>query len=162
MLPITVLMIPFYYMENAMGLIDTRTGLALAHLAVCLPLVIWICKGYFKGIPREIEEAALIDGCGTWQRLTKIVLPLLRPAIASTGIYGFISSWNEFALANVLSRSDKSRTIPIALNEFSSFFRVDWGDTMAAAVLITLPILILFWIIQKQFIEGIASGAVKG
>lgn len=162
MLPLTVLMIPMYYMENAVGLVDTKIGLAAAHLVISLPLVTWMAKGYFKGIPKEVEEAAIVDGCSTFQTLTKILLPLLKPALAATGIYAFISSWNEFALANVLTRSSESITVPIALNEFSSFFKVDWGDTMAAAMLITIPIVAAFMLVQKQFVEGLASGAVKG
>ncbi len=162
MLPLTVLMIPLYYMENEVGLVDTKFGLAVAHLVISMPLVTWMAKGYFKGIPKEIEEAALVDGCKTLQSLAYIILPLLRPALAATGIYAFISSWNEFAMANVLTRSMESRTVPLALNEFSSFFRVDWGDTMAAAFIITIPIIIVFLSVQKQFVEGLASGAVKG
>ena len=162
MLPLTVLMIPMYYMENEIGLIDTKIGLAIAHLVISLPLVTWMAKGYFKGIPKEIEEAATVDGCSTMQTLTKIVLPLLKPALVATGIYAFISSWNEYALANVLTRSEQSRTVPIALNEFSSFFKVDWGSTMAAAMIITVPVIIEFMLVQKQFVEGLAAGAVKG
>ena len=162
MLPLTVLMIPMYYMENEIGLIDTKIGLAIAHLVISLPLVTWMAKGYFKGIPKEIEEAATVDGCSTMQTLTKIVLPLLKPALVATGIYAFISSWNEYALANVLTRSEQSRTVPIALNEFSSFFKVDWGSTMAAAMIITVPVIIAFMLVQKQFVEGLAAGAVKG
>lgn len=162
MLPLTVLMIPMYYMQNSLGLVDTKIGLAIAHLVISMPLVTWMAKGYFKGIPREIEEAATVDGCSTLQTLWKILIPLLRPALAATGIYAFVSSWNEFALANVLTRSSASRTVPIALNEFSSFFKVDWGDTMAAATIITIPIILVFMLIQKQFVAGLASGAVKG
>lgn len=162
MLPLTVLMIPMYYMENTAGIVDTKIGLAAAHLVISLPLVTWMAKGYFKGIPKEVEEAAIVDGCSTMQVLTRILLPLLKPALAATGIYAFISSWNEFALANVLTRSPQSITVPIALNEFSSFFKVDWGDTMAAAMLITIPIVVAFMLVQKQFVEGLASGAVKG
>lgn len=162
MLPLTVLMIPLYYMENNIGLIDTKLGLALADLVVALPFVTWMAKGYFKGVPKEIEEAATIDGCGTLQTFLRIIFPLVRPAIAATGVYAFISSWNSFVLANVLSRTMNSRTVPIALNEFSSFFEVNWGHTMAAATIITVPIIILFMSIQNQFVEGLASGAVKG
>ena len=162
MLPLTVLMIPLYYMENRAGLIDTKFGIALAHLVIALPLVTWMSKGYFKGIPREIEEGAMVDGCSTFKSMVYIVVPLLRPALAATGIYAFISSWNEYTLANVLTRSEASRTVPLALNDFSTFFKVNWGDTMAAAVIITIPIIIVFLSVQKQFIEGLASGAVKG
>lgn len=162
MLPLTVLMIPLYYMENEVGLVDTKLGLAIAHLVISLPLVTWMAKGYFKGIPKEIEEAAIMDGCSTMQTIIRVVLPLLKPALAATGIYAFISSWNEFALANVLTRSTASITVPIALNEFSSFFKVDWGSTMAAAMVITVPIIVIFMMVQKQFVEGLAAGAVKG
>jgi len=161
MLPITVLMIPMFYMANEFGLVDTRIGIAFAHLVIAMPLVTWMAKGYFTGVPKEIEEAAIIDGCSTFSVMIKVILPLVRPALAATGIYAFVSSWNEFALSNVLTRSDASRTVPIALNEFSSFFRVDWGDTMAAATLITLPVIAVFMAIQKQFIQGLVSGAVK-
>lgn len=162
MLPLTVLMIPLYYMENEVGLVDTKLGLAIAHLVISLPLVTWMAKGYFKGIPKEIEEAAIMDGCSTMQTIIRVVLPLLKPALAATGIYAFISSWNEFALANVLTRSTASITVPIALNEFSSFFKVDWGSTMAVAMVITVPIIAIFMMVQKQFVEGLAAGAVKG
>lgn len=162
MLPLTVLMIPLYYMENEVGLVDTKLGLAIAHLVISLPLVTWMAKGYFKGIPKEIEEAAIMDGCSTMQTIIRVVLPLLKPALVATGIYAFISSWNEFALANVLTRSTASITVPIALNEFSSFFKVDWGSTMAAAMVITVPIIAIFMMVQKQFVEGLAAGAVKG
>ena len=162
MLPITVLMIPMFFMSNDLGLIDTRVGLTFAHLVIALPLVTWISRGYFHTIPVEIEEAARIDGCSMLRTIVSIILPLLRPALAATGIYAFVSSWNEFALANVLTRSMSSRTVPITLSEFATFFRVDWGDTMAAATIITIPIIIVFMALQKQFIEGLSSGAVKG
>lgn len=121
MLPLTVLMIPMYYMENRIGLVDTKFGLAMAHLVICMPLVTWMTRGYFKGVPKEVEEAALVDGATRMQVMRIIILPLVRPAIAATGIYAFVSSWNEFALANVLTRSDSSKTVPIALSDFSSF-----------------------------------------
>lgn len=162
MLPLTVLMIPMYYMENKMGLIDTKFGLALAHLVICMPLVTWMSRGYFKGIPKEIEEAAMVDGASQTQIIWQVIIPLIKPSLAATGIYAFVSSWNEFALANVLTRSMDSQTVPIALNEFSTFFKVDWGQTMAASAIITGPIIIIFLLIQKQFVAGLSNGAVKG
>lgn len=162
MFPLTVLMIPMFYMESSLGLIDTKIGLVIAQMSVTLPMVIWMCRGYFNGIPKELDEAAKIDGCGKLSTLVRIIIPLMRPALAATGIYAFISSWNEYPLANVLTRTDNSRTVPLALNEFASFFEVNWGQTMAAAALITLPIILLFLFIQKQFIAGLVNGAVKG
>ena len=162
MFPLTVFMIPIFYMQNNIGLVDTKIGLAIAHLIISLPLVTWMSKGYFAGIPKDIEEAAFIDGCNTLQIMIRIILPLVRPAIAAAGIYAFISSWNEFALANVLTRTMNSRTVPIQLNEFSSFFKVDWGDTMAASAIITVPVIVAFMSVQKHFIAGLTAGAVKG
>ena len=162
MLPVTVLMVPMFYMGNDLGLIDTRIGLTFAHLVIAMPLVTWMSKGYFQSIPVDIEEAARVDGCGTLRTLVSIVLPLLRPALAATGIYAFVSSWNEFALANVLTRTMASRTVPVTLSEFSTFFRVNWGDTMAAAMVITVPVVIVFMTMQKYFVSGLSSGAVKG
>ena len=162
MLPVTVLMVPMFYMGNDLGLIDTRIGLTFAHLVIAMPLVTWMSKGYFQSIPVDIEEAARVDGCGTLRTLGFIVLPLLRPALAATGIYAFVSSWNEFALANVLTRTMASRTVPVTLSEFSTFFRVNWGDTMAAAMVITVPVVIIFMTMQKYFVSGLSSGAVKG
>lgn len=104
----------------------------------------------------------MVDGATQMQIIGRIILPLIKPSIAATGIYAFVSSWNEFALANVLTRSIQSRTVPIALNEFSTFFKVDWGQTMAAAAIITVPIIVVFLLIQKQFVAGLSAGAVKG
>ncbi len=162
MLPLTVLMIPLFYMIDGWKIIDTKIAVSLAHLVITMPMVTWMTKGYFQGIPKELEESASVDGCNTFQTLYHILLPLLKPALATTGIYAFVSSWNEFALANVLTRTEASRTVPISLSEFSSYFKVDWGDTMAAAAIITLPIIILFMLVQKHFVEGLTAGAVKG
>lgn len=161
MLPVTVLMIPMYYLIGDIGLVDSKIGVTITHLAIALPMVIWMTKGYFNGIAKEYEEASMIDGCTPLQTLRYVVLPLIRPSIAATGVYAFICSWNEFAIANVLTRTMNSRTLPLALSEFSTFFKVDWGDTMAAATLITIPVVIIFMLVQKHFVEGLASGGVK-
>lgn len=160
MLPITVLMIPVYFLISNFNMIDSKIGVMLSHMIICLPMVIWMTKGYFNGIAKEFEEAAAIDGCTPIQTLWHVVLPLLKPSIAATGVYAFICSWNEFALATVLTR-EGAKTLPLALTEFSTFYKVDWGDTMAAATLTTIPVVIVFLLVQKNFVEGIASGGVK-
>lgn len=161
MIPITVLMMPMYYMINDIGLIDTKTGIAFAHLVVSLPLVTWMVRGYVGGIPRSLEEAAQIDGCSTQKTILKIVLPLLKPSLCATGVYALICSWNEYTLASVLSRTTSSKTLPLGLSEFSTFFQVNWGDTMAASVIITIPVVVFFMLVQKQFVAGLTSGSVK-
>lgn len=161
MLPITVVMIPMYYMIDNVGLIDTKIGITFAHLIIALPMVTWMIRGYVQGIPLSLEEAASIDGCSTLRMLVNILIPLLKPALVATGVYALICSWNEYALANVLSRSLDSKTLPLGLSEFSTFFRVNWGDTMAAAIVITIPVIVFFMAVQKQFVSGLVSGSVK-
>ncbi len=113
-------------------------------------------------IPQELEEAAQIDGCSYVQALILVVLPICAPGLAATAVYAFLMSWNEYVLASVLTISDASRTLPIGLTEFAVMFRVDWGSTMAAATLISLPVVTFFLILQRYFIQGLAQGAVKG
>ncbi len=162
MLPITVLMTPIYLLMLKLGLIDSIIGLSLSHLILTLPLVTWMSKGYFDSIPKELEEAALIDGCSQIRALIKITLPLAAPGIAATAIYAFIMSWNEYVLASIITMSEKSKTLPIGLSEFSTMFYVDWGSTMAAAVLISIPVIVFFLWLQRYFIQGLSQGAVKG
>lgn len=162
MLPLTVLMIPIFFMLQRFRLLDSPIGLAVAHLILTMPLVTWMTRSYFLSIPRELEEAAQIDGCSHLKALAVVILPLAAPGIAATGIYAFIMSWNEFVLASILTSSDASRTLPIGLTEFSSMFEVDWGSTMAASTLISLPVILLFLWLQKYFVQGLAQGGVKG
>ena len=162
MLPLTVLMIPIYFLMLQLNLLDSIFGLALAHLILTMPLVTWMTRSYFIAIPKELEEAALVDGCSHLKALFKIIIPIAAPGIAATGIYAFIMSWNEFVLASVLTSSATARTLPIGLTEFSIMFEVDWGSTMAAATLISLPVIIFFLWLQKHFVQGLSQGAVKG
>ena len=162
MLPLIVVMIPLYFVIDRGGLLDTPVGLSISHLLLTMPLVTWMAMGYFNSIPYELEEATKIDGCSQLGALVRIVLPLAAPGLAASAIYAFIMSWNEFILASVLTLSDASRTLPIGISEFSSMFRVDWGGTMAASMLISLPIIVIFLLLQQYFVSGLASGAVKG
>jgi ABC-type glycerol-3-phosphate transport system permease component len=162
LLPITMLMIPLYFLINEINLLDTKIGVVIAHLSVALPMTIWMTKGYFSNISRELEEAANLDGCNTPQMIWYILLPLIRPALAATGIYAFITSWNDFVFSSVLTLSMNSKTLPLTLSEFSTYASVDWGQTMAAATIISVPVIIAFMFIQKQFVEGMTAGAVKG
>ena len=162
MLPLTVLMIPIYFLMLWLNLLDSIFGLALAHLILTMPLVTWMTRSYFIAIPKELEEAALVDGCSPLKALFKVIIPIAAPGIAATGIYAFIMSWNEFVLASVLTSSATARTLPIGLTEFSIMFEVDWGSTMAAATLISLPVIIFFLWLQKHFVQGLSQGAVKG
>ena len=162
MLPEIVIMIPMYLLITDVRLYDTILGLALVHLVITMPLVTWMCKGYFETIPIELEEAAQIEGCNKFQALLKVILPIAAPGIAASGMYAFIQSWNEFTLASVLTESLQSRTLPIGLTMFALQFEVDWGSTMASAVIVSLPVVIIFFMTQKYIVSGLAQGAVKG
>jgi len=162
MLPITVLMIPIYFMMIRIGLLDSLVGLAIAHLILTMPLVVWMTRSFFLSIPKELEESAQIDGCSRMTAFTRVILPLVVPGIAATGIYAFIMSWNEYVLASLLTQSVSSRTLPIGLTEFAVMSQVDWGSTMAASMLIALPVILFFLWLQKYFVQGLTQGAVKG
>ncbi len=162
LIPLIALIVPFFQIFDAVGLLDTKIGIALAHLTTALPLVTWMSASYFSTIPVELDEAAIIDGCTRMQTLRKVVLPVALPGIISIALFAFLMSWNEFVLASVLTNTDNSKTLPIGLSEFATMFTVDWGSTMAAAFLMTVPVVAVFLLFQKQFVSGLSAGAVKG
>jgi ABC-type glycerol-3-phosphate transport system permease component len=162
LIPLIALIVPFFQIFDAFGLLDTKIGIALAHLTTALPLVTWMSASYFSTIPVELDEAAIIDGCTRMQALRKVVLPVALPGIISIALFAFLMSWNEFVLASVLTNTDNSKTLPIGLSEFATMFTVDWGSTMAAAFLMTVPVMAVFLVFQKQFVRGLSAGAVKG
>jgi ABC-type glycerol-3-phosphate transport system permease component len=162
LIPLIALIVPFFQIFDAVGLLDTKIGIALAHLTTALPLVTWMSASYFSTIPVELDEAAVLDGCSRMQALRKVVLPVALPGIISIALFAFLMSWNEFVLASVLTNTDNSKTLPIGLSEFATMFTVDWGSTMAAAFLMTVPVVAVFLAFQKQFVRGLSAGAVKG
>ncbi|MHA6630372.1 carbohydrate ABC transporter permease [Pseudonocardia sichuanensis] len=162
MVPITVLLLPLYEIIGDMRLQDSVVGLAIAHLVITVPLVTWMIRNQIASIPVELEEAVLMDGGSRLDAVTYVTLPVAAPGIAAAGMYAFLQSWHEFVLASVLTSSASARTAPVALTEFASEFRVDWGSTMAASVVLTVPVVIVFIVLQKYFVRGLASGGVKG
>jgi len=162
LIPMIALIVPFFQIFDTVGLLDTKIGIALAHLTTALPLVTWMAASYFSTIPVELDEAAIIDGCTRMLALRKVVLPVAVPGVISIALFAFLMSWNEFVLASVLTTTDNSKTLPIGLSEFATMFSVDWGSTMAAAFLMTVPVVVVFLAFQKQFVRGLSAGAVKG
>ena len=162
MVPITVLLLPLYEMVNAMQLLDSIAGLAVVHLVITVPLVTWMIRNQIAAIPYELEEAAQMDGGSRFDAVTYVTLPVAAPGLAAAGMYAFLQSWHEFVLASVVTSSAGSRTAPVALTEFASEFRVDWGSTMAASVVLTVPVVIVFIALQKYFVRGLTSGGLKG
>lgn len=160
-LPGIAFLVPLFVIYRRLGLINTLGGIALAHITVVLPLVIWVMAGFFEDIPRELEEAAQIDGCSRIGTFVRIILPLSKPGIVAATILSFIASWNNFIFVLILGGKD-TITLPMAVYSFVSFEDVNWGGLTAAATVITVPILVLSIIVQRYLAGGLTMGAVKG
>ncbi len=160
-LPGIAFLVPLFVIYRRLGLIDTIGGIVLAHITIVLPLVIWIMAGFFEDIPRELEEAAMIDGCSRVGTFVRIVLPLSKPGIVAATILSFIASWNNFIFVLILG-GDNTVTLPMAVYSFVSFEDVNWGGLTAAATVITVPILVLSLVVQRYLAGGLTMGAVKG
>ncbi|MGS2619772.1 carbohydrate ABC transporter permease [Micromonospora sp. LZ34] len=161
MAPAVAVGIPLVTILGAVGLTDTPTGLALAQTTVALPLSIWLLASFFDNVPREIEEAALVDGCGRFAALLRVVLPVVSGGVAVTAIFAFLASWNEFLFALLLT-SVQAQTTPIAIANFQSQFGLDWGPMTALATLYSIPAVVLTLLLQRRIVAGLSLGAVKG
>jgi multiple sugar transport system permease protein len=161
MLPGASVIIPLFQLLKDVGLYDTHVGLILVHSAVLLPFVIWLLYGFFQGIPREVEDAALIDGCSRMAALRRVILPMALPGIGATALFAFLGSWNEFFFALILTSSDATKTIPVGIGLFIGEYNDIWNQMAASAVLFSLPPLVLFALMRKTFVKGLAAGAIK-
>ena len=162
MLPRVSLIIPFFITLQKLRLYNTRPGLVLVFLVITLPLSLWMLKGFFDSIPYEIEEAAIVDGCSPLGILIKINIPMVLPAIASVGMFIFITAWNEFLFALTMTRGNTLRTISVGLAFYIDEFGIRWGSLMAASILMSIPAVVVFSIFSKFLIKGLSEGAVKG
>ncbi len=161
MFPQITVVAPLYLLLRALHLLNTYWGLILPYLAFNLPLTTWILVSFFRGLPRELEEAAFVDGCTPHQTLYKIMLPLALPGIVTAGLLTFISAWNEFLFALLFTINDQARTVPVAIALFSGEHEVQWGSIMAAAVTVTLPVIVLALLTQRRIVSGLTAGAIK-
>ncbi len=162
MMPTAAIIVPLFIILRSMGLLNTYLGLILAYLIITLPLSVWMMTGYIHSIPVEIEEAATIDGCSRLRVLTRLVIPISMPGIVATAVYSFVVTWNEFLLALSLATDKKVMTLPIGLAEFTKEYVTDWGALMAGSVIMTLPIVVAFFGLQRAFVSGLTAGATKG
>ncbi|VVT24560.1 carbohydrate ABC transporter permease [Hoeflea sp. EC-HK425] len=160
--PGIALSLPLFFVYAKLGIIDTHFGLIIAYVALNVPFTVWLIDGFFRQVPRDLAEAAQIDGCTRWQAFWQVEFPLARSGIASAGIFAFLISWNEFALASQLTRSTNSKTLPVGLLDYTSEFTIDWRGMCALAVVMIIPALTLTFIVQKHLVSGLTSGAVKG
>ena len=160
-IPAITFLVPWYIIFTRIGITGTYAAIILPHLLVSLPLVIWIMIPYFESLPKELEQAAWVDGCSRMGTFVRIVLPLSTPSILTASLLSFIFSWNNFIFALVLC-TGKTKTLPTAVFEFVSYTEINWSGLMAAAVTITAPILLISLFLQKHIISGLTAGAVKG
>ncbi len=163
MFPQVAVLSGLFELIRAMGLYNTRSGLILSDMILTLPFTVWTLTTFMRALPRELEEAAVIDGAGPWTVLLRVFLPLLAPALATTGLLAFIAAWNEFLFALTLTL-DRARTVPVAISQISgaSEHELPWGIVMAASVVVTVPLIGLVLLLQRRIIAGLTAGAVKG
>lgn len=162
MLPTAAIIVPLFIVLRYLGLLNTYAGLILVYMILTLPLCVWMLIGYLRAIPVELEEAATIDGASRLVVLWRIVLPLALPGIVAVMVYSFVTAWNEFIFALCFALDSRVKTLPIGLAEFSTEFNTDWGAVMAASMIMTLPIVLMFLVMQRVFVTGLMSGATKG
>ena len=163
MIPVEGLFISQYKMLEGMNLLNSVLGLTLVYVASVLPFTIWTLRGFVAGVPFELEEAAMIDGCSRVQAFFRVTFPLLAPGLVATGVFGFIQAWNEFTLAVVVMSQGDKKTLPLWLSIFTDVNRgTDWGGIMAGSTLIAIPVVVFFLVVQGRMVAGITSGAVKG
>ncbi len=161
MFPVVLLLLPLFVIFRALHLLDTYPALILADATFALPFAVWLLSGYMESIPRDLDEAAMIDGASRLQTMRLVVMPLALPGIVAVGIYLFIASWNEYLFALMLS-GERVRTVTVALQMFIGENQVQWGLLTAGGTLVALPVVLLFLAVQRHLAGGLTGGAVKG
>lgn len=164
MFPQIAVLTGMFELINRLGLYDSRLGLALSYMIFTLPFTVWILTAFMRELPAELEDAALVDGAGPWVVVTRIFLPLMGPALATSGLLAFIVAWNEFLFALTFTLTDRARTVPVAIALISGAgeYELPWGRIMAASVIVTAPLVLLALACQKRIVAGLTAGSVRG
>ncbi|HXM29959.1 MAG TPA: carbohydrate ABC transporter permease [Chthoniobacterales bacterium] len=159
--PYVLILIPFYVLMSNLGLVDTHIGLILTHTSITLPFAIWMLTGYFNAIPKELDQAALIDGCSRLGVLFRIIYPTALPGLVVAGFFAFVVSWGDYLFVSILSQSESTQTLPIALQAFMNSLQVKWGMITAGTVVAIVPTMLFFSLVQRRLVAGLTAGAVK-
>ena len=162
MFPATMLLLPLFILMRGLGLVDTLLGLVIAYTATVLPFTVWTMKGYYDTIPRDLEEAAMVDGASHLGAFVRVVLPLARPALMITGLFSFMSGWSEFIVARVVLSSQSLYTLPLGLEGLAGTFQTEWATYSAGSLLVSLPVVVLFLVLNRFLVGGLTLGGVKG
>jgi trehalose/maltose transport system permease protein len=164
MFPQIAILSGLFVMLRTLDLFNTRQGLVLTYLIFTMPFTIWVMTQYFRSLPKELEEAAYVDGASPLKVFWEILLPLTMPGLVSTGLLAFIAAWNEFLFALTFTITDQNKTVPVVISQFTgaSSFEQPWGAIMAASMVVTIPLVILVMVFQYRIVEGLTAGAVKG
>jgi multiple sugar transport system permease protein len=159
--PGIALSLPLFVLFARLGLSDTVIGMIIVYTALNIPFTAWLMDGFFRAIPKELEEAARIDGCSHWGAFLHVELPLALPGVAASAIFAFLTAWNEFALASIITRTPASRTFPPGLFEFTGQFVSDWRGMCAMSIMMLIPSILFVALVQRQLMEGLIAGATK-
>jgi arabinogalactan oligomer/maltooligosaccharide transport system permease protein len=162
MFPATLLIMPLYVVLDKLGLLNSVTGLLLVYSTTAIPFCVWTLKGYFDSLPRELEEAARIDGASPWLIFRRIILPLAKPGLAVTGLFSFMTAWNEFILASTFMTNESRYTLPVLIQSSVGQFSTQYGVFAAGAIVTSVPVMAVFYVLQKYLVGGLTAGAVKG
>ncbi len=162
MVPLEALVIPLFLQARTLGMLNSLLGLVIVYLAFSLPFAIWNLKGFVAAVPKELEEAAYIDGAGWFRMFFSILLPLVAPGLVATSVFAFITAWNEFIFALTFMTDSSKYTVGVGLRTFFTQNTADWGPIMAASTIIALPVVVFFVLVQRQLSSGLTAGAVKG
>jgi multiple sugar transport system permease protein/raffinose/stachyose/melibiose transport system permease protein len=162
MFPASAIIIPIYKMMKDAGLLNTYLSLILAYITVTLPVAIWMLRAFMARLPVELDEAAAVDGCGPFRTFFSVILPLCRPGIVATAVFVLIVTWQEFLFALSFTSTKDMRTLPVGMNDFIGQYGIRYGELMASSVLISIPVVAVFFLLQRQFVAGLTAGAVKG
>jgi len=162
LLPTTLIYIPLFLVVNGLGLANTLQSLIFTYLSFSIPFATWLLMGYFRGIPPELEEQAMIDGCSRLGAMLRVLLPIAAPGVVAAAIFTFTGAWNEFLLALVFINRQELQTVPVKLSSMIVGDQYVWGSIMAGAILASLPVVLLYFVAQRFVVSGLAAGAVKG